>query len=69
MLFVAFLYALRLTFLNSVSIQGIYAYSTKFFVTSVLFYLFLTLTTLNYLLDSYSEITVLSLDCLSLKTA
>ena len=60
---------LRLTFLNSLSMQGAYAYSTKFFVTAVIFYLFLTMTVLNYLLDSYSDVCVVSLDYLNVKTA
>ena len=64
----AFIYMLRLTFLNSLSMQSAYAYSTKFFVTAILFYLFLTMTVLNYLLDSYSDVCVLSLDYLNVKT-
>lgn len=67
-MFVAFLYALRLTFLNSLNMQSAYAYSVKFFVTATLFYLFLTMTVLNYLLDSYSDICILSSDYLNLKT-
>ena len=66
--FVTFLYILRLTFLSSVNLQGAYVYATKFFVTGTLFYLFLTLTVLNYLLDSYSDVCVLSLDYLNVNT-
>ena len=67
-MFIAFLYMLRLTFLNSLNMQSAYAYSVKFFVTATLFYLFLTMTVLNYLLDSYSDICILSSDYLNLKT-
>lgn len=68
LLFISFIYILRLTFVNSSSLQGAYAYSTKFFVTATLFYLFITLTVLNYLLDTYADICVVSLDYLNLKT-
>jgi len=66
LLFMSFLYILRLTFVNSLSIQGAYSYATKFFVTGTLFYLFLTLTTLNYLLDSYSDMCMVSCSFLNL---
>jgi len=66
LLFMSFLYILRLTFVNSLSIQGAYSYATKFFVTGTLFYLFLTLTTLNYLLDSYSDTCIVSCSFLNL---
>ena len=68
LIFISFLYSLRIMFMNSVSLQNTYVYATKLFVTATLFYLFLTLTVLNYLLDSYSDICVLSYDYLNVST-
>lgn len=68
LLFVSFIYILRLSFITSSTLQGSYMYSTKLFVTATLFYLFLTLTVLNYLLDSYSDVCYITLDYLNLKT-
>ena len=59
---------MRINFLGSISSTQLYAYTTKFFVTSVLFYLFLTLTVLNYLLDGYSDVCTLLFEGLSIQT-
>ena len=67
-LFMSLIYLLRVNFIGSINSHQLYVYTSKFFVTSMLFYLFLTLTVLNYLLDGYSEISNISLSSITCLT-
>lgn len=53
-------YFLRLFFLNSIQRLNSYLFLTKIFLSYISFFLFLTLTILNYILDYYQDIIYLS---------
>jgi NADH:ubiquinone oxidoreductase subunit 4 (subunit M) len=55
-LFISFLYFLRLLFSSSLALQSLYSYSLRFFLSVTLFLFMFFLFALNYLLDLYSEI-------------
>ena len=53
---------LRLCFLGDINQKNIYQFLTKIFLSKITFILFITLTSLNYLLDSYCEVIFISLN-------
>ena len=53
---------LRLCFLGDINQKNIYQFLTKIFLSKITFILFITLTSLNYLLDSYCEAIFISLN-------
>jgi len=53
---------LRLYFLGDINQKNIHQFLTKIFLSKITFILFITLTSLNYLLDSYCEVIFISLN-------